>query len=71
VAPVSPGLGTGPATLALAAPGCGFGANVLSANLTLAIPSTAAAGSYASTMTITAVTAGPQNEVCVAVTITT
>jgi Big-like domain-containing protein len=70
VAPVSPGLGTTPATLALAPPGCGFGTNVLSANLTLAIPSTAAAGPYASTMTITAVTTGPQDEVCVPVTIT-
>jgi hypothetical protein len=70
VAPASPGLGTTAATLALAPPGCGFGTNVMSANLTLAIPSTSAAGSYSSTMTITAVTTGPQNEICASVPIT-
>ncbi len=70
VAPVSPGLGTTAATLALAPPGCGFGTNVLSADVTLAIPATAPAGPYSSTMTITAVTTGPQNEICVPVTIT-
>jgi hypothetical protein len=67
VAPASPGLGTTAATLALAPPGCGFGTNVMSANLTLTIPSTSPAGSYSSTMTITAVTTGPQNELCVSV----
>jgi len=70
VAPVSPGLGTTAATLALAAPGCGFGTSVMSANLTLDIPSLAAPGPYGAIMTITAVTAGPQNEICVAVPIT-
>jgi trimeric autotransporter adhesin len=64
VAPVSPGLGSAPATLALAPPGCGFGTNVLSASLTLAIPPAAVAGPYLGSMTITFMTAGPQNEVC-------
>ena len=67
VAPVSPGLGTTAATLEVAPPGCGFGTNVMSATVTLDIPPTAAAGPYASTMTITAVTTGPQNEVCAAI----
>ena len=70
VAPVSPGLGTTAATLALAAPGCGFGTSVMSANLTLDIPSLVPAGPYGAIMTITAVTSGPQNEICVAVPIT-
>lgn len=70
VASVSPGLGSAAATLAIAAPGCGFGTNVLSANVALAIPQTAAAGPYSGTMTLTFVEAGPQNEVCVPVTVT-
>ena len=69
VAPVSPGLGTTPATLASVPQGCGFGTNVLSANLTLAIPSTAAAGPYIGTMTITAVVTGPSGEICVPITV--
>jgi trimeric autotransporter adhesin len=64
VAPVSPGLGSTAATLALAPPGCGVGTNVLSAGLTLAIPAAAAAGPYLGSMTITFMTAGPQDEVC-------
>ena len=70
VAPVSPGLGTTATTLAIAAPGCGFGTSVMSANLTLDVPSLIPAGPYSATMTITAVTAGPQNEICVAIPIT-
>ena len=67
VAPVSPGLGTTAATLASAPANCGFGTNVMSANLTLDIPPLAAAGPYGSTMTITAVTTGPPNQFCVPV----
>jgi hypothetical protein len=70
VAPASPGLGTTAATLAVAPPGCGFGTSVMSADLTLDLPVLAAAGSYAATMTITAVTTGPTNEICVAVPVT-
>ena len=58
-------LGSTAATLALAAPGCGFGTNVLSASVTLALPQIAAAGSYSGVMTLTFVEAGPQNQVCV------
>jgi hypothetical protein len=67
VNPVSPGLGATAATLALAPPGCGFGTNVLSANLTLDIPPAAVAGPYLGSMTITFMTVGPQNEVCAVV----
>jgi hypothetical protein len=67
VAPASPGLGTTAATLASAPQNCGFGTNVMSANLTLAIPSLSAAGPYSSTMTITAVVTSPPNQVCVPV----
>ena len=70
VAPVSPGLGTTAATLASAAANCGFGTNVMSANLTLDIPPLAAAGPYVSTMTITAVVTGPPNEFCVPIHVT-
>ena len=70
VAPVSRGLGTTAATLASAATNCGFGTNVMSANLTLDIPPLAAAGPYISTMTITAVTTGPANSFCVPVGVT-
>jgi hypothetical protein len=48
-----------------AAANCGFGTNVMSANLTLDIPPLQVAGPYASTMTITAVVTGPANEYCV------
>ena len=70
VAPVSPGLGTTAATLASAAANCGFGTNVMSANLTLDIPPVTAEGPYVSTMTITAVTTGPANEFCVPIGVT-
>lgn len=63
VAPVSPGLGSAAAMLAAAPPGCGLGTNVLSANLTLAIPPSAA-GPYSGAMTITYIAAGPQNHTC-------
>ncbi|HLK02122.1 MAG TPA: Ig-like domain-containing protein [Streptosporangiaceae bacterium] len=59
VAPASPGLGTTAAVLAQAHAGNGFGTSTLGANLTLAIPPTAAAGAYASTLTLTAVTSLP------------
>ena len=49
---------------------CGFGTNVMSANLTLAIPPLAASGPYGSIMTITAVTTGPPNEFCVPIGVT-
>jgi hypothetical protein len=67
---VSPGLGTTAATLATAAANCGFGTNVMSANLTLDIPALQTAGPYASIMTITAVTTGPANEFCVGIGVT-
>lgn len=67
VTPVSPGLGTTAATLASAAAGCGFGTNVLSASVTLAIPPTAAPGPYSGALTITYIEAGPQNQTCVPV----
>ena len=59
VAPASPGIGTTAAVLAQAHAGNGFGTSTLGANLTLAIPSSAAAGAYASTLTLTAVTSLP------------
>jgi hypothetical protein len=72
VAPAKPGLGVGTAaaTLAVAPPGCGSGTNVLSANLTLAIPLGTVPGPYEGTMTITYVDAGPQDEVCESVPVT-
>ncbi len=57
VTPASPGLGTTAGVLAQAAAPNGTGTSVLGANLTLAIPASAAAGPYAGTMTVTAVTA--------------
>jgi hypothetical protein len=57
VTPAGPGLGTTAGVLAQAAAPNGTGTSVLGANLTLAIPASAAAGPYAGTMTITAVTA--------------
>jgi hypothetical protein len=59
VAPAAPGLGTTAGVLAHAAAGNGFGTSNLSANLLLAIPPTAPAGPYTSTLTLTAVTTGP------------
>jgi len=59
VAPASPGLGTTAGILAQAHAGNGFGTSTLSANLLLAIPTTAAAGPYAGTLTLTAVTSLP------------
>jgi len=59
VAPAAPGLGTTPAVLASAHAGSGYGTSTLGANLTLAIPATAAAGPYASSLTVDAVTALP------------
>ena len=57
VNPAAPGLGTTAGVLAQAHAPSGNGTSVLGANLTLAIPASAAAGPYAGTMTITAVTA--------------
>jgi ABC-type phosphate transport system substrate-binding protein len=61
VAPGAPGLGTTAATLASAHAGSGgvFGTSTLGANLTLAIPPLAAAGSYTSSLNVSAVTALP------------
>ena len=63
VAPASPGLGSTPGLLALAHAGSGngYGTSTLGANLTLAIPPVpeSAAGSYASSLTVTAVTSLP------------
>jgi hypothetical protein len=59
VAPAAPGLGTAPAVLASAPAGSGFGTSTLGANLTLAIPATAAAGGYTSSLTVDAVTTLP------------
>ena len=56
VTPAAPGLGTTAAVLAQAAAPNGSGTSVLGANLTLAIPATAAAGPYTGSLTITAVT---------------
>jgi hypothetical protein len=58
VAPARPGLGTAPATLAYAEPGCGMGTNILSADLTLDIPRTFG-GRYSGTVTITYVESQP------------
>jgi alpha-tubulin suppressor-like RCC1 family protein len=57
VAPASPGLGSTAATLASAAAGDGYGTNVLSADLTLAIPPAAAPGPYTGTLTVSYVEA--------------
>ena len=59
VAPESPGLGSTPGRLAFAAAGCGFGTNVLGANLTLDIPPSALAGPYAGSLTITYIETQP------------
>ena len=58
VSPARPGLGSGPATLAYAAAGCGFGTNVVSASLTLDIPHTVG-GRYIGAVTITFVESQP------------
>jgi phosphate ABC transporter phosphate-binding protein len=59
VTPSAPGLGTTAAILASAPAGSGFGTSTLGANLTLVIPAAARPGDYASTLTVTAVTALP------------
>ena len=59
LAPGRPGLGDTAAVLASAAAGGGAGTSMLGADLTLAIPPTAAPGPYGSTMTITATTSMP------------
>jgi hypothetical protein len=59
VAPAAPGLGTTSAVLASAPAGSGNGTSTLGANLTMAIPATAAAGAYTSSLTATAVTTLP------------
>jgi len=59
VAPGSPGLGTTAGILAQAHAGSGSGTSTLSANLLLAIPTTAKAGPYAGTLTLTAVESLP------------
>lgn len=56
VEPASPGLGSSPAVLARAAGGSGFGTNMLSARLLLAVPASARAGPYNAILTITCVT---------------
>ena len=57
VTPASPGLGTVPGFLAFAHAGSGYGTSTFGANLTLAIPPApqSAAGSYTSSLTVTAV----------------
>jgi hypothetical protein len=55
VAPAGPGLVL-PVVLAQAQPGGGSGTSVLGADLTLAIPPSAAAGPYTGALTLTAVT---------------
>jgi alpha-tubulin suppressor-like RCC1 family protein len=57
VTPASPGLGSAAATLASAAAGDGYGTNVLSASVTLAIPPSAVPGPYAGSLTVTYVEA--------------
>jgi ABC-type phosphate transport system substrate-binding protein len=59
IAPAAPGLGTTAADLASASAGTGVGTSTLSADLTLAIPPSAAAGPYASVLTLTAVASAP------------
>lgn len=59
VNPVTPGLGTTAAVLAQAHSGSGFGTSALGAALTLDIPTTAPAGPYTSSLTLTAVTSLP------------
>jgi hypothetical protein len=59
IEPAAPGLGATAAILASAAPGHGVGTYLLRALLNLAIPPTAAAGRYDSTLTLTVATAGP------------
>jgi len=53
------GLADTAAVLASAVPGGGVGTSGLGANLTLDIPSSAVAGAYSATLTITALTTGP------------
>jgi hypothetical protein len=71
VTPAAPGLGSAPGTLAYAAAGCGYGTNVLSANLTLAIPTGQAAGAYTGSLTITYIETQPSGVAgCVPVVVT-
>ena len=57
--PAAPGMGTTAAVLASARAGSDPGTSALGANLTLAIPATAAASNYTSSLTLTAVTSLP------------
>ena len=59
VAPAAPGLGTKAAVLGFAEEGNGFGTYVLTALLSLAIPSTTPGGPYTGSLTITAVESAP------------
>jgi hypothetical protein len=59
VAPGTPGLGSTAAVLAQAHAGSGAGSSALGANLTLGIPTTTPGGTYASSLTVTAVTSLP------------
>jgi hypothetical protein len=59
VTPAAPGLGSTAAVLAQAHAGNGVGTSGLGANLTLLIPAGTAAGPYAATLTVTAVTSLP------------
>jgi hypothetical protein len=60
VAPgTSPGLGDTAQVLAAATPGNGTGTSTLGANLTLDLPSTALAGPYTATLTLTFAESGP------------
>jgi hypothetical protein len=71
VAPVTPGLGSTPGTLAYAAEGCGFGTNVLGAGLTLDIPAGQAAGAYAGSLVVTYIETQPSGVAgCVPITVT-
>jgi phosphate ABC transporter phosphate-binding protein len=61
ITPAGPGLGTLPRFLAFAHAGSGYGTSTLGANLTLAIPPApeSAAGSYTSSLNVTAITSLP------------
>jgi len=59
VLPGQPGLGSTAAVLASAPVGAGLGSSDLAANLTLAIPPSAPAGTYTSTLTLTVVPVTP------------
>jgi hypothetical protein len=59
VTPAAPGLGSAPGTLAYSGAGCGYGTNVLSASLTLDIPTGQPAGEYTGSLTITYIETQP------------